>query len=101
MSASGGAGAPLGMTCEELVELVTDYLELALTPDERARFGQHLLLCPPCLDYLGQVKAQLALAPRLADHAVPPAIHARLLDLFRQARREAAPPSPASEDPRL
>jgi predicted anti-sigma-YlaC factor YlaD len=40
------------LTCREVVELVTDYLENALTPEDRARFNEHLALCPGCDSYL-------------------------------------------------
>ena len=41
------------LACQELVELVTDYLEDALPPEERARFDAHLAECPGCSNYLG------------------------------------------------
>ena len=37
---------PDELTCQELVELVTDYLEDALSPAERVRFEEHLIVCP-------------------------------------------------------
>ena len=49
------------LPCQELVELVTDYLEGALPPGERARFDAHVAECPGCTEYLEQMRATLAL----------------------------------------
>jgi hypothetical protein len=58
------------LTCRQLVELVSDYLGHVLPPDDRVRFEQHLLVCPPCTLHLGQVRATIALAAELRD--LPP-----------------------------
>lgn len=42
------------LACRRLVEMVTDYLEGALTPQDRAQFEQHLVLCDPCVQYVDQ-----------------------------------------------
>jgi anti-sigma factor RsiW len=62
------------ITCEELVELVTEYLEGALTPAARERVERHLAGCDGCSAHIEQVRAVLrvagALAPeRLSDRA--------------------------------
>ena len=44
------------MTCHELVELVTEYLEEAMAPAERARLELHLAGCRPCRHYLDQMR---------------------------------------------
>jgi anti-sigma factor RsiW len=74
---------PLELVCREFVELVTDYLSGALTPETRARFLHHLGECPPCTAYLAQVEATRALtgalaAPTGTDAAQP------LLEVFRR-----------------
>ena len=56
------------MSCQELVELVTDYLEGALEPDERARFEEHLAECAGCRAYLAQMRSTLRLV-RATDTA--------------------------------
>ena len=45
------------LSCQELVELVTDYLEGSLSPEERARFDEHLGVCEGCRRYLAQIEA--------------------------------------------
>jgi anti-sigma factor RsiW len=45
-----------GMTCRELVELVTDYLDGVLSPDAAERFADHLAICDGCERYLDQFR---------------------------------------------
>lgn len=84
-----GSGAdPFSMTCAELVELVTDYLEGALAPDDRARIDAHLTVCPPCVHVIDQWRAVIALTGRLeAGHAeqLRPDDRAELMAAFRDA----------------
>jgi anti-sigma factor RsiW len=50
------------LSCQELVELVTDYFDGALPPAERARFEAHVAGCPGCDRYLAQMRTTIALA---------------------------------------
>lgn len=95
---SGGAGRisirmsaalPGDLECRELVELVTDYLEDALAPEERTRFEQHLAVCPGCAAYLRQLRAALGAAGRLSEDArsLPDEARDRLLTAFRDWKR--------------
>ena len=54
------------MTCRELVELVTDYLEGALSGRERERFETHIGECDPCAVYLEQIRLMVDASGRLA-----------------------------------
>jgi anti-sigma factor RsiW len=45
------------MVCKDFVELVTEYLDGAMTPPERARFETHLAECPYCTEFLAQMRA--------------------------------------------
>jgi anti-sigma factor RsiW len=47
---------PGGISCREVVELVTDYLEGALASDLHARLEAHLDACPPCVEYVEQIR---------------------------------------------
>ena len=72
------------LSCRELVELVTDYLEGALPAEERARFDAHLAVCPGCATYLAQVEAAIAVARAGgAGEDVDPRRVAPLLEAFR------------------
>jgi anti-sigma factor RsiW len=74
------------LTCQELVELVTDYLEGALPPGEVARFEAHLAVCAGCEIHLEQVRTTIALARARGDAAEPPDV-SQLLEAFRAYRR--------------
>ncbi len=71
------------LTCAELVELVTDYLEGALTAGELARFEEHLTICEGCAGYLGQMRTTIALTGRLRVDDLSPEVTADLVQAFR------------------
>lgn len=75
------------LTCSELVELVTDYLEGALALAEANRFEAHLDRCEGCLAYLDQIRKTIALTGRITEDSIT--AHARevLLEAFRAWRR--------------
>jgi anti-sigma factor RsiW len=78
------------IACQELVELVTEYLEDTLPPDEVAAVDQHLADCDACLRYLRQMRATVAALGMVpTDHVTEtlsePTINT-LLDAFRQRR---------------
>jgi anti-sigma factor RsiW len=73
------------ITCREVVELVTAYLEDALSPVERERFEQHLVSCEPCRTYLEQMRQTVAIAGRV-ELRLPPELEDRLLAAFRSWR---------------
>lgn len=76
------------MTCRELVELVTDYLEGSLAGAERERFEDHLALCPGCQAYLEQMRATLRALGRIPEESLPEAARGELMEAFRDwARR--------------
>jgi anti-sigma factor RsiW len=76
------------MTCRELVELVTDYLEGALAPAVRTRFDAHVERCTGCAAYIDQMRRTIALVGRLSEDDLAPAIRDALLAAFRDWRRE-------------
>jgi anti-sigma factor RsiW len=76
-----------GMSCKELVELVTDYLEGALPADDHAHFEAHLALCPPCVEYVAQIeRTVVAVGGTWRDVEHEPGT-AELLELFRDWTR--------------
>ena len=79
-----GAGA---LTCRELVELVTDYLEGALSREDRARFDEHLASCEGCTAHLDQMRRTLKLVGRLTEGAVSAEARDALLGAFGDWRR--------------
>jgi anti-sigma factor RsiW len=71
------------MTCKELVELVTAYLEDVLDADTRARFEAHLTKCRGCRNYLDQFRIAVRTVGHIKDDDLDPAFRTRLLDAFR------------------
>jgi anti-sigma factor RsiW len=71
------------MNCSEVVELMTEYLENALSVEDRRRFEEHLSGCGGCQAYLEQMRATLRLTGRLAAEPVPPELEDELLNAFR------------------
>jgi len=74
------------MTCKELVELVTDYLEDALPPAARTRFDEHLAACPFCTTYVEQMRQTVKTLGSLPEASIPPAALDALLGHFRKWR---------------
>ena len=75
------------LTCRELVELVTDYLEDALSLEDRARFEQHLSVCDGCANYLHQMSEAIRLTgASLTEEHLDPARRDQLLTAFRAWR---------------
>ena len=71
------------MTCKELVELVTDYLEGRLSPADHERFEAHLELCEFCVTYIEQIRASVAVLGTLREDTLPAGAADALLAEFR------------------
>jgi anti-sigma factor RsiW len=71
------------MTCAELVELVTEYLEGALDARERERFELHVVYCPGCEFHLEQMRETIRATGRLTEEELPEAARTALLEAFR------------------
>lgn len=71
------------MTCREVVELMTDYLEDALPAADRARFEQHLAGCQGCTGYLAELRQARRVLGSLQEVAVPDPLAEQLLVAFR------------------
>lgn len=79
--------AQADLSCRELVELVTAYLEGALPQRDRERFEAHLRACDGCSAYLAQVRQVTTAAGRLHEEHLEPATRSALLAAFRGWRR--------------
>jgi len=75
------------MRCRDVVELMTDYLEGALSTAERARFEEHIAGCDGCRAYLEQMRATRMLTGRLAEEPMPESLHDELVAAFKSWRR--------------
>ena len=76
----GRAGS---VTCRELVELVTDYLEGALPRADRRRFEKHIAACDACTAYIEQIRLTIAATGELKEEEIEPAAREALLAAFR------------------
>lgn len=74
------------MTCIELVELVTDYLEGSMPADRRARFDAHVSGCEGCTTYLEQFRITIRLTGMLTEEQIAPDARDALLGVFRDWR---------------
>jgi anti-sigma factor RsiW len=75
------------MTCRELVELVTDYLEMRLAPGDLERFEAHLELCDPCVTYIEQIRQSVAVVGTLSEETLPQGAVDALLAEFHDWKR--------------
>jgi hypothetical protein len=71
------------LSCREVVELTTDYLEHALPTAEASLFEQHLNFCDGCERYLDQMRKTIATVGRPRESDVPADARAQLLTIFR------------------
>jgi anti-sigma factor RsiW len=78
---------PAHLSCQEFVEVVTDYVEGALDADARARFEHHMGLCPGCEVYLRQMEETAARLGSIPVESLSPDAQSALLDAFRGFRR--------------
>jgi len=75
-------------SCQEMIEVVTNYLDDALPADERQRYERHLSYCAGCSTYLDQMREtirQTSMVPR--DESLPPALREKIVAQFRSWRR--------------
>jgi len=71
------------LSCQELVELVTDYLEGALPAELQDRFERHIAHCSGCQTYLAQMRATIRVTGSLTPEALSPDAERTLLEAFR------------------
>ena len=71
------------LTCAQVVEIVTAYLDDALSAEDRERVEEHLVFCDGCSTYLEQIRETTVLAGRLEPEHIPAALQDKLLAAFR------------------
>lgn len=71
------------LICQQLVELVSDYLDGSLREQDREKVEAHLAVCDACTGYVEQVRRMLRLTKGLAIDTLPPERVSRLIDVFR------------------
>lgn len=76
------------VVCRKAVELVTDYLEGALSARERERLEAHLADCPHCTEYFRQMRATIAAAGRVEPESLSEEARTELVALYRRWRTD-------------
>jgi len=76
------------LACQEIVELITDYLEGALSRSQRRRFEAHLAGCENCTEYLEQMRATIRFTGRLDAEDLTPPMREEFTALYRRWRSE-------------
>ncbi len=71
------------LSCQEMVELVTDYLEGALDRATRTKVAAHLAECDGCADYVEQMRATVAMLGRVETSSLDDAAMDELMAAFR------------------
>ena len=74
---------PRDVSCQELVELLTDYLEGVLTPDEVSAIERHLALCDGCAAYLDQMRVTIETLGSVEVATLPDDAVEKILEAFR------------------
>jgi anti-sigma factor RsiW len=80
------------LVCQQAVELVTNYLEGALSRAGRRRFEAHLAGCPHCTEYLAQMRATIELTGTITADDLTPQMQDEFIALYRQWRADEPPP---------
>ena len=76
------------LVCQQVVEMVTAYLEEALSRSDRRRLEKHLAGCPHCTEYIAQIRETIRLAGRLAPEDLTPRMRSDLTEVYRHWRAE-------------
>jgi anti-sigma factor RsiW len=76
------------LVCQEMVELITDYLEGSLPRSQRRRFEAHLAGCENCSEYLEQMRATIAATGQLSADDLTPEMREEFGRLFRHWRSD-------------
>jgi anti-sigma factor RsiW len=76
------------LVCQQVVELVSDYLEGALTRRDRRRFERHIRACPNCTAYLEQMRITISETGRLTPGDLSPEARVEFTELFRAWRED-------------
>ena len=74
------------ISCREVVEVITDYLDGKLAPEDAAVFEAHLAICDGCRWYLDQIRITIGTVDRIEDEHVPAELRDTVLAAFRNRR---------------
>lgn len=75
------------LSCQEVVELVNDYLSATMPAVDRERFADHLAACPACATYLEQMRTTIELTGRLREDELTEDLKRDLVEALRRWRK--------------
>ena len=75
------------LSCQEVVELVTGYLDGALPAEDAALFEQHLNFCEGCVWYVDQLRSTVETVGEIREEQIPPEAKEQLIAAFRDWKR--------------
>jgi hypothetical protein len=75
------------ISCQQVVELVTGYLDQTLPPDDASLFEQHINFCDGCDWYLDQMRTTISTVGSITEEEVPAETREKLLTAFREWKR--------------
>ena len=79
-------------TCQQIVELVTEYLDGGLATPDRVAFERHVAICPPCRGYLSQMRKVTRVAGGLRQDDLSPSVRDGLLEAFGDWKKGRSAP---------
>jgi hypothetical protein len=77
------------LTCQEIVNLVTEYLEDSMNPQLRVSFEKHVTICPACRAFLSQMRETIRISGQIRSESLSPQTRDALLETFRDWNFEA------------
>ena len=80
---------PSPLVCQQAVELMSDYLDGALSRRDRRRLSAHLALCDACTAYLEQLRVTIAASGVVVINDLDPDVLATLTEIFERFRDES------------
>ncbi len=80
--------SPAALPCQQVVEMVTDYVEGMMPAADRRRLEHHLTGCQHCTEYLAQMRETIRLAGRVTPEDLTPEMRTELTELYRRWRAE-------------
>jgi anti-sigma factor RsiW len=78
------------LTCKELVEVITDYLEGRMPPGRRLLFEEHVAFCAWCQTYVDQMRETILATGTLREEDLSPETRDALVDAFRHWKTDAS-----------
>ena len=70
------------LSCQEITEIITDYLEGRMSFSDRMRFQMHVGMCKHCRAYLRQMKATIGSLGQLPDEPMPTDVRDEMRERF-------------------